>query len=132
MKAEFHDLQDQHSALEGRVLETPKALTTLLESLRDRQPFCCELLGDNASKLTLGIGPQHGFAQYSSVDGAPPYFLAVSPLESSEAGFVEFLAGDTFTPISLRFCVSFEAVMTISIHFLETGNRSLDFLWEEI
>lgn len=132
LKVMFRDLQDPDSGLTGITVNSPEELGTILDSVRDRQPFCCEMVGQNDLKLTLGIGPNVGFVQYSADNGDPPYFVALAPHTPATSKVVEFLAGDTATPIDPRFCLSFEAVKQIASDFLRTGQRSRAFLWEEI
>jgi hypothetical protein len=132
MNAVFKDMQDHSSRLDGATVHDRKELFALLDSIRDRQPFGCELVGENDYKLTLGIGEHIGFVQHSPADGDTPYLLAVAPEKCCEQEYVEFLVGDTPTPIPQRFFLPFEAVKRIAAYFIETGERSPAFSWEEI
>jgi len=132
MKAIFNDLQDPTSHLHGVTVHDCDELFALLDSARNRKLFVCELVGENGYKLTLGIGKDFGFVQHSAADGDAPYLLAVAPDKCCELEYIEFLAGNTPTPIPQRFCLPFEAVKEIAAYFIETGQRSPAFAWEEI
>jgi hypothetical protein len=132
MKAILNDMQDHSSRLHGATVCNRKELFALLDSVRDREPFGCELVGENDYKLTLGIGKDIGFVQHSPADGDTPYLLAVASEKSCEQEHVEFLVGNTPTPIPQRFCIPFDAVKEIARHFIETGQRSPAVTWEEI
>jgi hypothetical protein len=132
MKAVFNDMQDHSSPLDGATVHDRKELFALMDTAGDREPFGCELVGENGYKLTLGIGKDIGFVQHSPADGDTPYLLAVAPEKCCQQEHVEFLVGDTPTPIPQRFCLPFEAVKGIAAYFIETGERSRAFSWEEV
>jgi len=132
MNAVFSDLQDRSSPLDGVTIHNRAELLALLDRLRDREPFVCKLVGENGYKLTVGIGPHLGCVQYSPSDGNTPYLMAVATQNQSEPEYVDFLLGDTPTPIAQRFCLPLEMVNAISVHFVETGERSPAMAWEEI
>ena len=137
MKAVFNDLQDYSSALDGTSVLDEKELGSVLESLRNREPFACELEGDNGYKLTMGIGKEVGFVQHSSIDGDSAYLVALAPgfhigELDEEQKYVEFLCGNTPSPIAKRYILPFEILMQIATYFLETGERSPALSWEEI
>jgi hypothetical protein len=132
MKAVFNDMQDHSSTLNGATVRDREELFAQLDSVRDREPFGCELEGENGFKLTLGIGKDAGFVQHSPADGNTPYLVAVAPDKYCDQDYVEFLVGDTPTPIPQRFCIPFEMVKEIAAHFVETGELSSAFCWEEI
>jgi hypothetical protein len=132
MNAIFKDLQDHSSRLNGAAVHNRHELFAVLESARDREPFGCELEGENGYKLTLGIGKHVGFVQHGSVDGDTPYLVAVAAVTHWHHDYAEFLVGDTPTPIPQRFCLPFEMVKEIAAHFVETGQRSPTLAWEEL
>lgn len=132
MKAVFNDMQDHSSALDGAAVRDRRELFALLDGVRGREPFGCELVGENGYKLTLGIGKEIGFVQHSPSDGDTPYLLALAPEKHCDQEYVEFLVGDTPTPVPGRFCLPFEAVRDIAAFFVETGKRSPTVSWEEI
>lgn len=132
MKAVFTDLQDHSSPLNGATVHDRNELFAVLNSVRDREPFGCELVGENGYKLTLGIGKDVGFVQHSPSDGDTPYLLALAPEKHCDQDYVEFLVGDTPTPIPQRFCLPFETVKGIAAYFIETGERNPAVSWEEI
>jgi hypothetical protein len=56
MKVEFFDREDRTNPLNGTELVTDVELSSLIEGLRSRPPFFCELMGENGFKL-LGLIP---------------------------------------------------------------------------
>jgi hypothetical protein len=137
MKAAFNDLQDYSSHLDGTVVHNDSEVLSILASVRDRESFACELEGDNGYKLTIGIGNDVGFVQHSSIDGDSPYLVALAPgfhigELDEEQKYVEFLCGDTPSPIAKRYILPFDIVMQIAACFVETGERSPSVFWEEI
>ena len=132
MNAVFHDLQDSSSSFDRTTIRDRNELLSLLDSFDDREPFGCELLGENGFKLTLGIGKNVGFVQHSPSDGDTPYLLAVSGETHFVQRYVEFFVGDTPTPIPQRFCLPFEIVKQIAGYFIETGERWPGVSWEEV
>jgi hypothetical protein len=132
MKAVFSDMQDPSNPLDGAAIHDRQELLALLERLRDRDPFVCELVGENGYKLKMGIGPGVACVQHGPSDGDTPYLMAVGPQKHCDQEYVEFLLGDTPTPIAQRFCLPFEMAGEIASYFVETGQRWPDAAWEEI
>ena len=132
MKAELHDLQDHSSHLNGAIVHDRSQLFALLDSVGDRDPFGCELENENGCVLTLGIGKDVGFVQHSPSTGDIPYLVALATSTCCGHEDVEFLVGDTPTPIPRRFCLPFETVKEIAAYFVETGGRTPSVSWEEI
>jgi hypothetical protein len=58
--------------------------------------------------------------------------MAVGTIEHGEEGTLEFLTGDTQTPVPRRYCLPMEKVTEIATAFLETGARSSSVEWEEV
>lgn len=132
MNAEFFDRQEQSNPLNGAKIENGGKLLKILDDLRSREPFFCELVGENSFNLLLGVGRTIGCVQYSPGDGSTPYLMAVATGEQDSDGYVEFLTADTPTPVPRRYCLSFEIVKQIAAYFIETGKRSPEVSWEEI
>jgi hypothetical protein len=132
MKTHFLDLLDNANPLNGTSIENLAELQNVLESVRERLPFIAELSGDNGFKLTFVLGPTEGCAQFCSVENKPPYLIAVNPNLGDSEGKVEFLIGDTLTPVSKRYCLPYDAFVTIAAEFVQTGERKHDVLWEEL
>ena len=132
MKVVFEDLQESENPLNGKAFESAAAVSDTLQTLRDRKPFLVELRGDNGSMLTVGVAGDVGSVQYSPGDGSPPYHMAVSDEETEEGKFVEFLAGNTPTPIPRRFCLPISLVERIVREFIEREEKSRAVNWEEI
>jgi len=132
MNVIFSDMQDDSNPLDGVTIYSGGELVGLLNQVRNREPFVCELVGDNGYKLKMGIGPHVGCVQYSPSDGNTPYLMAVASDNHSEPEYVEFLTGDTLTPIARRYCLPFEMLREVAVYFVETGERSPAVAWEEI
>ena len=127
----FFDREDSENDLNGTTIRNDEQLSKVLEGLRVRAPFVCELVGDSSFHLHVGVG-EVGHAQYSRLDGEPPYLMAVAPHPNEREQYTEFLLGGTPTPISSRYCMPFELVRKIAEYFLETGRAHPGFTWEEV
>jgi hypothetical protein len=132
MTVTFFDRQDRQNRLNGIVIREPAAIASLLESLTGRAPFLCELVGANGKNLLLGVGGGFGCAQYSPSDGSPPYLMAVAADSSQSNGYIDFLTGGTPTPISKGYCLTPDMTQKVAQHFVATGERYPDIMWEEI
>ena len=132
VKAVFNDMQDHSSSLDGAAVHNHHELFAVLDNAQGREPFGRELEGENGYKLTLGVGKDVGFVQHGRADGDTPYLAAVAPENYWHQEYAEFFVGDTPTPIPQRFCLPFEMVKQIAAYFIETGERSPAFAWEEI
>jgi Immunity protein Imm1 len=130
MNVTFFDREDEANPLNGTVARHREQLLQILNGLRNRPPFVCELLGENGLHLHVGIG-KLGHAQYSRSDGEPPYLLAMGPRPGRRDEYVDFLLGGTPTPISKRYCMPFDSIREIAAYFLETGRAHPSFAWEE-
>jgi hypothetical protein len=126
------DQQDESNPLNGSVIADSEELSRILDSLRTRTPFMAQLFGEHGYSLTIGIGGAVGCVQYSRTDGTPPYLLAVAPNPIAEDGDIEFLLGNTPTPVAVRHILPFEKVKDIARYFQETGARSATIRWEEV
>jgi len=132
MIVRFLDQQDESNSLNGLIIADNEQLSLILDSLRTRKPFLAQLFGDNGHNLMVGIGGTIGCVQYSRSDGNSPYLVAVAPNPTAEEEDIEFLCGNTPTPVSVRYTLPFEKVKEIASYFLETGGRSATVPWEEI
>ena len=131
MKVTFFDRQlDSHPA-NGNTMSSVEELFSLLSQFTNRKPFFFELQGDNGYKELIGFGEQSGCVQYSSIEGEPPYLMALSNNVEQE-GFVDFLMGNTPTPISKRYCIEVEKVLEVASHFFKTGAPYPLIGWEEV
>jgi Immunity protein Imm1 len=132
MKTHFFDLLDNANPLNGTSIENLVEFQNMLESVRDRLPFIAELIGDNGFKLTFVLGTTEGCVQFCSVELEPPYLMAVNSNLRDSEGEVEFLMGDTPTPVSKRYCLPLDAFVEIVAEFVQTGERKREVLWEEL
>jgi hypothetical protein len=132
MTVTFFDREDDANYLNGTIIRDRNRLFQILENLRSREPFVCELVGDNGYRLHVGVG-DYGNVQHSQLDGDPPYLMAVNRSSEGQVDeYIEFLMGGTGTPISKRYCLPFYRVREIAAYFLETGHMLPDVPWEEI
>jgi hypothetical protein len=130
MTVTFHDWEEDENPLNGTVVRDSDELRKMLLGLQGREPFACELEGESGACLVLGVG-EVGTAQYSREEGGP-YFLAVTNSMVIADTEVEFLAGGTPTPFDARFCLPFDDVIRIAVHFMDTGEACPSFSWEMI
>jgi hypothetical protein len=125
----FFDREDDTSRLSGTIIRDNRQLFQILDSLRSRPPFFCELVGENEYCLLVGVG-QYGYVQYSRFDGEPPYLEVATNNNEREDEYIEFLMGGTPSPISKRCCMPFDTVRKIAGHFQETGSMYPGVAWE--
>jgi len=131
MDVEFNDLQDQLSPFHGTRVSTAAELARIIDASRTREPFFCELVGDNGYKLTIGLGADVGCVQYSPSGGEPPYLMAIPDVPTADAD-VEFVAGGQRAPIPEHYYLPLELAKKIAVCFLETGHASPAVRWEEL
>lgn len=122
------DLQDASNTTHVR---TASELRCALLSARRCTPFVAELCGARGRKLTLGLGGDVGFVQFS-VGDEPPYLVGIDPRRAGVAGVASFLITDTPTEIPLRHCVSFATLTATASHFFETGERAPGVTWIDV
>jgi hypothetical protein len=132
MKITFFDRQKESNPHNEGVVNTTNELLDILEGLQGRDPFFCELVGENGFNLLLGVGGEVSCAQYSASDGSTPYVVAKLGSNAETDGDAEFLINDTITPILHRYCIPFEIATKVAADFLETGQPSPLVSWEEI
>ena len=128
----FQDFEQLENPMNGTSLDSPAALAELFRSLNGREPFLFELRGDSGFRLIVGFAEELGCVQYSPSDGSPPYLMAVAGETADGGRFLEFLAGGTLTPVSLRYCLPIDQVEKIAAYFLASGGKSAAVHWEEI
>jgi hypothetical protein len=132
MRTRLYDRQNTADPTDGTLVESADQLRALLERFSTRPPFFLELIGDNGYKLLLGLGPDQCCAQFSAVDGSPPYLMAVASDAEVREGDVEFLMGDTPSPVPMRYCLPRPALVEIAAEFIQSGGRKSTVTWEEI
>jgi len=132
VKVTFLDHQDRGNPLNGTEIVSRDALSGALDGLRVREPFFCEIVSENGFKLLLGVGADCSCVQHSPSDGSTPYLMAVNDPGGSVDEFKEFLTANTLTPVPKRYCLSFDRMKEIALHFLESGDRAPSVTWEEI
>jgi hypothetical protein len=132
MKVRYVNRQDNSDPMNGSAVAEADKLAELLDGRRNSVPFIADLAGDNGFELMIGVAGDLGCAQFSRLDGKPPYLMAVSAHPPPvEAGYFEFLAASTPTPIAARYIISFDELKQIACHFADTGGRSDAVSWQE-
>jgi immunity protein Imm1 of predicted polymorphic toxin system len=126
----FHNFQDHLDSNNGRAISSDDELISLLEQMRAASPVITEFCGPNDFQIDIGIGGKFGSVQYSRIDGAPPYLMAVSHRPAVKRGYIEFLCGGTPTPIAARYIISFDELKEVVLHFLSSGERSETVSWQ--
>jgi hypothetical protein len=132
MKVRYKNQQDKFDPMNGTVVAECAKLSEMLDARRNNPPFFIRLSGANGYEIMVGIGGDVGCVQYSRSDGEPPYLVAVPPRPHRTSGDVEFLTGNTATPVPARNILSFDELRQIALHFLETGERSDVVAWEPV
>lgn len=132
MTARFLDRQDSSNPRHGKVIDDCESLEAAIDALRERPASFCELEAHDGSRLLLGIGQSLGCAQFSAADGSPPYLMAVDDNAAAADDYMEFLIGNTDTPVQMRYCVPIDQIKEIAREFVATGKRSSRFQWEDI
>jgi hypothetical protein len=133
MIATFQDLQNDDNPRNGQTIHDQETVASLLEELRNKEPpIACQFTGDNGYNLIVGIGRDFGCAQHSSNDGMPPYMMAVSQAGAAQDDDIEFLMGNTPTPIDGRYRVAFDEVLEIVVDFVTKGDMSTNVSWMEL
>ena len=132
MKVQYVNQQEESDPMNGRTIVTGVQLAQLLNSRRNALPFFARLSGENGFEIMAGIGGEFGCVQYSRSDGKPPYLMAVPVHQHMSSGDIEFLTGNTPTPVPARNILSFDELKRIALHFLETGERSSAVRWEPV
>jgi len=133
MTTVFQDLQHEDNPQNGRILSNRDAVLSLLDQLaRAERPYMCQFTGDDGFNLLIGIAHDFGCAQHSSNDGQPPFLMATSSIGSSQPDDMEFLVGDTPTPIDGRYRLSFDELCEVVAAFVATGEGSSRVSWEQL
>jgi hypothetical protein len=132
MNVKIFDRNDASNPLNGSIIRDSTRLVEILQGMKDRKPFFCELVGENGYNLLVGVATTYGCAQYSRDDGEPPYLMAVLNNAVADEGYKEFLFANTLTPVPARCCMPLGRIVEIAAFFQETGRASPVVLWEEI
>src|SRR5258708_4804550 len=115
----------------GTAILTKDDLQTRLSRFLDREPGIVDLVSPNGVRLQLGLGGQYACAQLVPANNLPPYLVALAPQITASDG-VEFLLGDTPTPVAPEQCISVADGMLIAEYFFETGKPHLGFRWQKV
>jgi hypothetical protein len=131
IKVRYFNQQDKSDPMHGAAIMGGAQLDELLDVAKSRPPFIAAFEADNGSEISVGISEKFGSVQYSSLNGDPPYLMAMSPEPPLKCGFVEFLLGGTPAPSPARYVIRFDELQQILNHFLKTGKPSGAFSWED-
>lgn len=128
MKIQFVDFSiEPRPALS---FQSSSQLISFLRHLQTKEPSAGELIGENGYKLTIGIDGQIAFAQYSRVNGDPPYMVAQARTIVSEKSH-DFVVTGSLTEVDGKCCLPFPEFEKIACDFMETGQRSPSVEWED-
>ena len=131
MSAKFYDQNNNKNPRNGTILADGKAAKALLRTAVAETSFV-ELASSSETKLLIGLGPEICSAQFSSLNGEPPYLFAKLQSESKREGVAEFVIGVEPTEILRRLCIPYSALLEVAAYFVETGERSSIVEWEEV
>jgi hypothetical protein len=132
MKVKFFDMDNASNPLNGSTIRDSRWLLKILQGMQGREPFFCELEGENGYRLDLGVAATFGCAQYSHSEGDPPYLMAIDDNAKPEGGYKEFFCQNMHTSVPAHQCLPLGVIMEIAAFFLETGRPSPAVSWEEI
>lgn len=133
MNTTFQDLQHENNPRNGQVFCQRDTALSLLQVLRTIEPpFMCQFTGDNGFNLIIGVTHDSGCVQHSSNNGLPPFLMAVCSSGPANRGDMEFLVGDTPTPIDGRYRIGIDDLCEVVAEFVATGKRSARVFWEEL
>lgn len=109
-------------------------------------------MGENGNTLGILLAQNFGALEYKPSNGDAPYLEAVAPSsprlevaghtnpyaaaakEDAERAVVSprFLVGGTPTPVPTPYILPYDLVKATALHFLQTGERKPDIVWEKI
>jgi len=128
MIVKFFDLEDDSNPFNGLAISDHERLAALLDSLRTREPFVAELVGEGDCCLDIGIGEDVGSVLCEFQDR--PCLLALAGPENRRKHGFEFMMGGQPSYVPAKFILPFEKVKEIAIYFQQTGGLSPAFRWE--
>lgn len=126
MKVQFVDFSLERRP--ERTFQSTNELTSFLRQLQTEEPSAGELIGENGYKLTVGIDGDIAFAQYSSINGDPPYMVAHASNIVSQKSH-DFIVTGSPTEIDGECCLPFSEFEKVVCDFMETGQRSPSVEW---
>jgi hypothetical protein len=115
----------------GLVVSTKGALMVHLSSFLKRDPGILEIVSPEGTRLHLGLGGRYACAQITAANSLPPYLVAQAG-ETTASEDVEFLLGDTPTPVVPEECISVPEAVRIAEHFFDTGQPDPTITWKKI
>lgn len=115
----------------GTKIATATAAQQLLDRLlaRGGPPYFVELQRASGEFLLLGLGPACVVQFTSAGDESKNYMIRGS---GSLGEYIEFLMGDTPTPIPARYGIVPSTLRQAVTAFIETGRCDPNMDWEEI
>lgn len=125
----FYDTQETDNPRNGTAVASPADLQSLLTAVRGRQPYFA-MLEAGGRELLVGVGPTVGCAQFTDESALATMAVPSRPVKSE--GFVEFLTGNTPTPVPARYAMAMVDVLRVARWFLEKEQRDPSVRWESI
>lgn len=128
MKVQFVDFSLERRP--ERTFQSTNELTSFLRQLQTEEPSAGELIGENGYKLTVGIDGDIAFAQYSSINGDPPYLVAQTRTIVNEKSH-DFIVTGSSTEVDGKSCLPFSEFEKVVCDFMETGQKSPSVEWDD-
>jgi len=116
----------------GQRFSDASSLIAVLERFTRRKPEFFELKSETGYTLMIGVASERFCVQHSSVDGDPPYLVAVGFPAIEAEKVVDFMMQGSLTEVPAHLTVTKEDATKIAIHFMETGERLMNVTWEAI
>jgi hypothetical protein len=86
----------------------------------------------DSGRMTIGIGPRVGFAEFMKDPDETPYLLTLNPEVSVEnEKWNEFDSGGTPTPIPEKNCLPIATIIEIAVFFFENKSLPKNVVWVE-
>ena len=131
MTVTYFDRQDERSILNGSQLQSANEIQTVLQKPLDREPFFCELVGENAKNLLIGLSADSGCVQYRAAGGSPLSLMAVERSPQKQGGHTDYRMGGATVPISNRYRLPLSLLLETAAFFRRTGGLNPNVTWEE-
>jgi hypothetical protein len=135
MKWTISDEQDVTSTIHGVTVETAREFRAMYQSSCERDPFFISLIGENGARVLVGAGRcLMSTIQYSTTDEVPVDWVIIGDVTMRLDGpvGVEFLCGDTPTPVLMRHCLPAHCIVEVTSEVIATGILPTNVAWEQI
>ncbi len=115
-----------------KIIENVEELEAALRQLHEqRSGFVYIEIPSYRNALTIDVDVYYGCIMFGDKSSDPPYYMVLGDPDAPDEDF-EFDVGGTPTPISLRYCIPFEKVISLVKHFYLYGRFPEGTEWEEV